>query len=263
MKLNRRWKNQIINFFSFGAVIGLMSLCMTIYSTVENIKKSSNEAIEQHWREEARGKLNYLKDMYLEEEAKGLVNSYNEASVQEWFRVHLQNMRNGSPTSDGFVIEMGTETFLYDSSADCALPVGSDAKTIKDNIPMHKYPKTAEKAYNSMRELQDTKLGNNYFWQFNVEPEWLEWVMIPKDRTGFKGEPSTIGGTKNKKYRGFLVQLGTQENEIIKQYEKSYLLFDTLKYLVIMLAVIVFLLTIFNLSIMIMTQNEECKEEGD
>jgi hypothetical protein len=73
----------------------------------------------------------------------------------------------------------------------------------------------AENAYNMIRDNYDTRQGDNVYWRFEKSREYLEWVIVPQPRVGFGGEKTSSYGTRNTSYRGLVIVLGTQEDELL------------------------------------------------
>jgi hypothetical protein len=79
---------------------------------------------------------------------------------------------------------------------------------------LHQDYELAESILDKMRENYDTRQGDNLYWNFDGSKEYLEWVVVPQPRVGFGGENTTEFGNRNPSYRGILIVLGTQEDEL-------------------------------------------------
>jgi hypothetical protein len=212
--------------FGMGAIL-LFANHLNIME-VRQTKEKVIYATEQAWREQARTTLKEVGVRFDEDVASGALNPNDRFALQEWCKKNISGLRNGGPTGDGFVIEIGSEIFIWDGSPDCAKPIFIiNGRYMKDEAQMHQRPDLAEKALDLMRLGVDTTANDNYYWQFDDSKELLEWIVKPSGMNGFNGEPRTIGGVNNTNYSKILIQLGTQEDEILKPYQET---FDRLEY---------------------------------
>jgi hypothetical protein len=230
-------------------------MTISYYETKETQMRFESQ-YEELARSSARRTLQVLKGELLDSIKAGEVDPYSNESLQSWARRYLDPIRNLTETSDGFMIEMGSEEFIWDGSPDCAkggikrtmrdevvdqikaqnyyklkgyqLPISgviraSDLDLLpptaiedmkRSRIILHYDYKLADATFDKMRENYDTRQGDNLYWNFDGSKEYLEWVVVPQPRVGFGGENTTEFGTRNPSYRGILIVLGTQEDEL-------------------------------------------------
>lgn len=245
---------QMINIILFGIVIAITFISSLLVTNLRNCKEDIQTVTEQAWRGQARRTLDDLKVRLLDDVKNGLVNPNDNKSLQVWCQKNLVDIRNGGPTSDGFMVDMSTEQFIWDGSNDCARPdFLIKGRYLKDEPALHQDPKLATEMINIMRKEFDTQYGDNYYWRFDDSPELLEWVIVPKSMLGFNDEPATNGGVKNEKYKVVLIQLGTQTDEIMKPYEDIIKSVDTKilqTYMVTGLALVISIISMFVIMIL-------------
>lgn len=219
-------------------------------------------------RSNARSILQVLKGQLLDSIKSGEVDPYSDESLSKWASKYLDQIRNLTENSDGFMIELGSERFIFDGSTNCMKKL-SGIRTMRDEVvnqPLargffrsHNYtipstgfitskelsilPKSdieklrglgaimhhdyilADKVYNKIRDNYDTRQGDNVYWRFNKSKEYLEWVIVPQPRVGFGGEKTSEYGSRNPRYRGLVIVLGTQEDELLakmKEVDRGY-----------------------------------------
>ena len=227
--LSNRYSRIAINIFAFILCLSISMVGLSSVTGISNTKVDIKENIEIQQRQQARRTLNYLRDMLIRDIKEDEVDVKNKTQLQEWFKDHVSGVLNGGDTGDVFVIELGSEEFIWDGSPDCAKDeFTSNGRFIKNESQYHKRPDLAVKALEKMKLGIDTKEGDNNYWQFDDSKEYLEWIVIPADKLGFDSEPYTIGGIKNPEYNKILIQLGTQEDEVMKIHNKT---FEELDYL--------------------------------
>lgn len=232
----RQIKLNILNIVVFTIIgIILFTGSRAIY-TIETSVDILKSQLEQHWREQARNTLDDVINQFDNDSTNGLIDLYDNASIGSWTNIHFSGIRNGGPTSDGWVAELASEEFIDDQSEDCSRDEFEiNGRFFKDEAIMHVDPELAEKVLNRIRSGEPTKYGENIWWNFDGEPEWIEFKFYPIKR-GLGGEPRTIGGIKNESFRRFVFVLGTQSDEIYAPY-KSYILRQEsiIKYLYILI----------------------------
>jgi hypothetical protein len=256
MSINRKY--QVLNTVIFVSIIMIAIISAGIVTNINRLSKDTEMAIEQSWREQSRRTLQSLKNELLTEINSERVDPMSDKDLQEWAKVYLSDVRNGGETSDGFMIEMGQEKFIWDGSPDCSVASADKARYIKDNPPFHTKPILAEKAYAQMRQGFDTTSGMNNYWMFDDSYELLEWINIPAPRRGFYGQDMTKYGIKNQNYRGILIQLGTQKDEIMKPYTAIFEAGKRTKQLIYLLCSGVLIISIMFLFFLIYVQ-DTCK----
>lgn len=216
-----------VNILIFGLLLVIVSVCGFVGADLRNALRDScklegafRNELQEQWRAQARRQLTGVKSVFEHDVLTGEVNPADDKSLQQWSMVNLAPLRNGGKTSDAFGIELGQRKFLWDGSPDCALKNYLDTgRYIEGQSAMHQDPLAADRAYTLMEQGFSTDYGTDAWWLFDDSRELLEWIVLPKDRVGFGDEPMTIGGMLNPKYRGFLIQLGTQADEIMDPYK--------------------------------------------
>ena len=208
-----------------------LCVCITIFyvgtGITDNLKatKANMKAnIEQEWRQQAKRTLQNVQDQFMYDINHGLVDPSDELSLQDWAKRNISGVLNGGQTGDMFMINLGDEKFLWDASVDCAKPEFiTNGRYMKDEAVLHQDSDKARKILDKMRLAQSTlNTQDNYSWNFDGSPEYLEWTVIPPGSLGFNSEPMTIGGVKNVKYSKILIALGTQQDEVESTFQKEF-----------------------------------------
>lgn len=232
-----KYTKHLLNIFAFVLCISISVVGSYCVSTINKTKAEAKENLEIQQRQQARRTLSYLRDMLIRDIKEDEVDVKNKSQVQTWFRDHVSGVLNGGDSGDVFVIELGSEQFIWDGSPDCAKDEFlTNGRFMKDESQYHQRPDLAVKALDKMRLGIDTKEGDNNYWQFDDGKEYLEWVVIPVDKLGFDNEPYTIGGIKNPNYNKILIQLGTQEDEAMKPHLKTFKEMEYLSSAILLLA---------------------------
>lgn len=225
-------------------ILVLIGTSAVTIQAITELKAKILDINEQVWRAQSRSTLTYLKNNFLRDANAKRFDPQSDYDVQLWGENRLLGLKNGSPSSDSFIIEIGRGKFLYDASADCATSDSTmKEKFIEDNYDQHTYPELAKAAYIEMRKGYDTKYGDNNYWSFNSNREWLEWILIPNPQIGLKGESPTLGGIKNEKFRNILIQLGTQSNEVEKPWKDVIRELDNLRIMLYIICTTVIILS--------------------
>ena len=230
MKLKHRIILQILIFTTMIGLLFVTTKSSIILSNFTNFESQILSDIEQTERNQARMQLENIRNIAIQDIQNGQLNVNDKYSMQLWAKKNVSCLLNGGPTGDAFMIELGTEQFIWDGSPDCSkTEFIKNGRYMKDEIEMHKNKEQADKMLNLMILWIDTKLGDNYWWQFDDAVEWLEWIVIPIDKYGFNGEASTIGGLKNTEYKKLIIVLGTQSDEATYSYKESVKSVHTIK----------------------------------
>lgn len=207
-------------------VFGLLAL--TFYSgsrAIENIKENQSNlrySIEQHWRANSRQILKDSINIFEGDVEKGVVDPNNMRSVGEWATLNFSGIRNGGPTSDGWVGEIGNAIFIDDQSPDCQVElIDGVVRTFDQEPQMHEDPALAKEIMDRILVGVPTTHGDSYYWNFDGSPEWIEFTYYP-EKIGVHDEPRTINGIKNPKYIQYVFFMGAQQDEIFKRYEDIF-----------------------------------------
>ena len=215
---HKRFVYNIISLIIFIFLFGMGLFSLHFERQLDETAFQREQIIEQQWREQARTTLQSLKIMLLHEIEEGEISPYNEQQIKGWAAIHLSNVRNGGPTGDSFLVDMSNEKILWNHSPDMNQQEKSPYLYLTDALQVFQDPSSGQLVFSEMRKLYSTNSQNNNTWNFDENPEFLEWVMIPTDGLGFKSEPFVEDGEKNPKYKGFLLALGTQKDEIMAPF---------------------------------------------
>lgn len=240
----------VINLIVFLICAGIILLGLGVIKGFNSIESNLPKIIEKTWRVQARRTLNDVRDNFNMDVKSGVINPSDELSIQNWSKRNIAGIINGGPTGDIFVINLGNEKFLWDGSPDCARPEFiTNGRYMKDESVLHKDKTQAEKMIEMMKLANDTHEGDDYWWNFDGSPEYLEWVVVPAGKLGFGDEPSTNGGIKNLKYSKILIQLGTQKDEVEAPYRYIFENINKLKGCVRILISICSFICVLNMTI--------------
>lgn len=248
--MKHRAVQHLVNLAVWGVCVGVVVAGTGISNKLHTAQDTLSSTIEQTWREQARRTLADLKEQLLARIEAGELDPKNDMSMQKWAKVSFNGVRNGGITSDGFMLRMPGQSFIWDGSSDCAVkdPTRADRK-LTDFTTLFQDPNTCTVINKEMDKYYSTKSGDNNWWQFDDAPEFLEWVMIPSDNKGFNDEYLTSGGIINPKYTSFLIQLGTQKDEVFKPYQSTFNTLNDLEKVVQMFIICVLLICLVNVLI--------------
>jgi hypothetical protein len=224
MFTNKKIVQHTINIVAFVVCLVFLFVGTGIINSLKETRSNMKSNIEKEWRQQAKRTLENVQDQFMYDVDHGLLDATDELALQQWAKRNISGILNGGPTGDMFMINLGDEKFLWDGSPDCAKPeFVTNGRYLKDEAQMHYDPTQAELIISKMRLAQSTlNTQDNYWWNFDGSPEFLEWVVIPPGALGFNSEPNTIGGVKNAKYNKILIALGTQEDEIESTFAKDF-----------------------------------------
>lgn len=220
--------NNIINAVVFCICLSIVALGSNITNNLENSKASIKANIEKEWRQQAKRTLANIQDNLMYDMNHGVVDPLNEYSLQNWAKRNLSGVLNGGQTGDAFMINLGDEQFIWDGSPDCAKPEFiTNGRYMKDEADMHYDKEQARIILDKIRLAQSTlNTEDNYWWNFDGNPEYLEWIVIPPGTLGFDYESYTVGGVKNPNYNKILIALGTQQDEIESTFSNDFTTID-------------------------------------
>lgn len=249
----KRYVQNIFNVVAFLICLSIAFIGVKIVTNLESTKENVKAHIEQEWRQQAKRTLANIQDQFMYDLNLGLVDPNDELSLQDWAKRNISGILNGGNTGDAFMINLSNEKFLWDGSPDCSKPEFiTNGRYMKDESTLHLYPEQAELILNKMRLAQSTlNTLDNYWWNFDGSPEYLEWVVIPPGSLGFNNEPITNGGVKNPKYGKILIALGTQEDEVQSTFQKDFSAMDNSIELTQIFVSVSILICMFNLIIYI------------
>lgn len=248
----------LIYFIIIFSTLLIVGSLLVIKVNNEDILLKTN--IERNKRNEARMALKDVTTRFQQDIKNGRVDPNDIKSVSKWAEQNFAGLRNGTKTSDGFIIELSSEMFVYDGSPDCSKNIDIDkGRYMKDEAVMHKDPKKAEIALNQMRLGINTIAGDNFYWNFDGKPEWLEWLNVPEEPLlGIDDQPRTIRGIKNPNFKKYLFVLGTQSDEAFEPYKGVFdRMQDITNYIYILLGLSFFLI-IFSLFRLVYIEFHKC-----
>lgn len=248
----------------------IVTLFMIIVATakdmvdlVDHMKSNGQEVVITATRTQQRRMLDDLVNRFEYAVDKGDVDYNNFNSLASWSKVNMAGMRIAGPTGDGFVLVFPEEIFLVDESPDCAVE-NVDVRGLDGEAEMHQDSKLAEETISKMKNLVDTKAGDNVIWNFDGSVEHLEWKVFPRGQVGFDDEPYTIKGIKNPRFKKILFVLGSQTDEVLKPYNVMLNDFDTLKqstYIFLGISLIISLILSFSVFIFNIFKHIECEKD--
>jgi hypothetical protein len=214
----------IINIVVFTICFCLLFVGNSIINSLNSTKSSMKTNIEKEWRQQAKRTLSNIKDQFMYDLTNGDVDPADEYSLQDWAKRNISGVLNGGSTGDMFMINLGNEKFIWDGSPDCAKDEFiTNGRYMKDEPPLHQDPVQAQFIMDKMKLAQSTlNTYDNFWWNFDGSPEYLEWVVIPPGSLGFNSEPKTVGGIVNNKYSKLLIALGTQEDEVQSTFTNNF-----------------------------------------
>lgn len=269
MKMVKRLNKKIIriNFTLILLTIAFAAILLFSGYTINVIKHYKSDlqsTIEERKRADARLLLKDAIDRFDHDIKTKQVDPSSLESVSQWANYNFLGLRNGSSTSDGFIIELGTERFVCDASFNGKV---SSFRTVEEDIESHYNPSLAKEAYNKIKLGLSSIQGDNVTCNDDGSPEWLEWVVYPTTVSiGVNDEPKSVDGTKNSKYRKYIFVMRTQESETFAPYE---IIFYTMKYMIFTIYILLFILLIFIICILFymvyheyIKENKWCKIEG-
>lgn len=251
MIFRKQYMQNIINIVVMIICVGMLFIGSSIITNLENSKSNLQSSIETEWREQAKRTLSNIQNCFMYDMNRGLVDPKDEASLQEWAKRNLSGILNGGDTSDAFMINLEDEKFIWDGSLDCARPEFIiNGRFLKDEAELH-YDKEQAKFIIDKMRLSKSTIGtnNNYWWNFDGSPEYLEWTIIPPGNLGFDGATITTGGVKNEGYSKLLIALGTQQDEVRSTFDEQFKLIDKTIWQIKLVIVISIALCILNMSI--------------
>lgn len=217
-----RYTQNFVNIVAMFICICIIFSGVTIIGKLQTIKENIRSNNETEWRQQAKRTLQSVTSQLDSDLTNKLVDANDNISLQSWAKRNISSLRNGGPTGDAFMIRMYYENgqlvgkFIWDGSPDCAKPSFiTNGRYLSDEPKMHYDQIQAQFICGQMLLGQSTlNTNNNYFWNFDGNPEYLEWDVRPIGALGFYEEPPTIGGVNNEKYNKILICLGTQQDEV-------------------------------------------------
>jgi len=235
-------KLNIVLILICAVFMGTLLLAGYSINIIKSYKSNLKTTIEQRKRADARLLLKDVIDRFDYAVNTKQVDPSSIKSVSNWAAYNFSGLRNGGATSDGFIIELGTEQYISDSSVSYKVLV-NESRTMKSEIPNHTRPDLATKAFDKMRLGLNTTYGDNVTWNYNGSNEWLEWAVYPTAISiGINDEPRTLNGEKNDKYRKYIFILRTEEKEIYTPYQY---IFDGTDYLIHIIYILLVVLLVF------------------
>lgn len=223
--------------------------------------------IEQHWREQARNTLNHTLDVFEKDYMLDLVDLYDNGSIEEWANKNFSGIRNGSSTSDGWIGEIGEGIIISDQSPDCMIfvededienPVIEKDRYFKNEHIGHVDPEQAKLVFKRISSGAKTTYGDNIWWKFNEDEEWLEFAYYP-NINGVDGEYRTVKGAKNDKFKRYVFVLGTQSEEIFSKYTMVFEKQRVIKYLIYFTMFVSFISSVIFMTVIIF---KRCPSKG-
>ena len=233
------------------SIIFISVLLLAGYSIdrVSNFRSDFSNSIEQQKRSDARILLKDVVSRFDNAINEGSVDPSSTTSVNKWATYNFNGLRNGSSTSDGFILELGEETYVSDSSiSSYNITYSGSSKKVSDVLEYNGDSKELQSIFDRMNLGIDTSYNENISCTINGQKEWLEWADYPTTiSVGVNGEPQTEWGLKNPNYKKYVFVLRTKEDEIFKPYQT---IFYTLSYVVTIIYILLVALLFFIICIM-------------
>lgn len=259
-------KLNILNVAVF-AITGLIFFAGS--SVIFKIDRSMTDLranIEQHWREQARTTLTHTIEVFEKDYSLGLIDIHSNDSVEKWANKNFNSIKNGSATSDGWVGEIGEGIIISDQSPDCMIYIEEDqspedlpkARYFKDEYKNHKDPIQAKEVFTKISNGVKTAYGDNIWWRFDNDKEWIEFAYYPK-LSGIDGEYRAVKGIENKSFKRYVFVLGTQSDEILAKYNDIFEKQNYIKYLIYFTMGISFLSSVIFMTVVIF---KRCPTKG-
>lgn len=206
----------LINFLIFGSLIFLIMFSTSITETSMGHIEDRNLILENVWREQARISLLDIKEQFLLDLANGMVDSADDDSLYQWAETRLSGRRVSGPGGDAFIISFPNEKIIWDNSLDT---VQEQNRYLGSSLHLHEDPNLAKSVYSEMRKLYITTPSSKQSWNFDGNPEFLEWTVVPTERSGFNNEPKFVNGQINPDYKVLLIGYGLQKDEITDDFK--------------------------------------------
>ena len=116
-------------------------------------------------------------------------------------------------TGDMFAYSLRTLDFIFDPSLDCYVE-GGKKMTPDSECELHQDKEICKQVLPVMNIGYNSDINQRVWWRFDNAREYLEWVVLPNERTGFDG---VHRGGILKPNQVLLVQ-GVQEDELWDRY---------------------------------------------
>ena len=183
--------------------------------------------------------LNYTVEQAAREQARTILSKVKSCvshSMQPDIRDRLSECGDGvqtTPTGDIFAYDLTTKKFMYDPSLDCHIDGGK--RMTPDSIcAIHADPGKCETALRTMNQGYNSTSATRASWLFDDATEYLEWVILPDETTGFNG----LKRNGNTRPEQILVAIGIQSDELNNQYAILHIMLRVLTLLGIVLTLV-------------------------
>ena len=218
MKTSTRVKFNLINIIVFTICGIIVFIGNGIINDIDNNSINLKNRIEQHWRQQARYHISSIISQLDEDYHNDIVDLYDNESLYKWSSLRFNGIRNGSPSSDGWIAELGTEEFIYNQDIE---DIDNDIIYFNDKIS-NSVNSSIEPVFNRIRLGIPSQYGENIQLDNNGGKTWIEFAYYPINN-GLKGESYIVRGKKNENYRRIVVVVETKSHEIYKNYESYFI----------------------------------------
>ena len=148
-------------------------------------------AEENQARQQARDNLKQIKFCYV---SLIKTRTFNEAA-----NICTAKVRIGT-SGDVYILNMETKEFVFENSDD----VPSNMFFTKESVGEYFYSWTSgELALNKMLLGKNSTIFDKVSYQFNEEPEWLEWIYLPDDVKGLEDRLIAVQGVQAEEIREY------------------------------------------------------------
>lgn len=162
-----------------------------------------------------------VNDLLLNNEGK----TVNNESIEKALKVCAKDMRV-SPTGDMFAYDLRTKEFIFDPSLDCFVE-GGKYMTEESECNLHNDKDICRRVLRTLTSGYDSDQHQKVWWKFDNAREYLEWVILPSEQSGF--DYIKRGGILQP-HQVVLVQ-GVKEDEIWERYNHFRILLHSLGFL--------------------------------
>ena len=114
----RKFILNIVNFLIFGSLVFLILFSTNIIDSAKEHETARNKIIENIWRDQLRVSLLDVKEQFLLDFNDGLVDPFDDQSVQHWAELRLAGRKISGPGGDPFIISFPSEKIVWDNSTD-------------------------------------------------------------------------------------------------------------------------------------------------
>lgn len=210
-RLSTRVKFNIITIIIFSLCGVLLSIGS---NNIERIQENTNdlkEDIEQHWREQSRYSINNIIKQLDIDYKDGLVDIYDNNSLQKWADIRFDDVKNGSLYSDGWIAELETSEYIFTQSTMTRNEIIVRCYTDKSQYNMDS--NILDSILNRISTGIPSSYGDNIEFITKDGSVWVEFSYYPIYHITNQEESSD---------KRIIVAIETKSEEIFKRYESYF-----------------------------------------